>query len=123
MKAFVSFLRSWTAFSLLFTSFALLSPRGAQAAADPFIVFPILETPQTLDTGDPVPRGVLQGDSDDPAIWVHPTNPQDSLVICTLKNGGLVVFDLEGRVRQLFAPEVYGAFRYNNVDLIYNYKL
>src|SRR6185503_2346220 len=122
MKAFVSFLQSCTAFSLLFTSLILLSPRGGRAA-DPFIAFPVLETPQTLDTGDPVPRGVLQGDSDDPAIWVHPTSPKDSLVICTLKNGGLVVFDLEGRVRQLFAPEVYGAFRYNNVDLIYNYKL
>jgi myo-inositol-hexaphosphate 3-phosphohydrolase len=91
--------------------------------ADPFPVLPVLETPQTLDTGDPVPAGVLQGDSDDPAIWVHPTNPQDSLVLATLKNGGMAVFDLKGRVRQLFAPEVYGAFRYNNVDLAYNFKL
>jgi myo-inositol-hexaphosphate 3-phosphohydrolase len=92
-------------------------------SADPFSVLPVLETPQTLDTGDPVPPGVLQGDSDDPGIWVHPTNPADSLVLATLKNGGMAVFDLKGRVRQLFAPEDYGAFRYNNVDLLYNFKL
>ena len=92
-------------------------------AAAPFPVLPVLETPQTLDTDEPVPAGVLQGDSDDPAIWVHPTIPAASLVLATLKNGGLAVFDLQGQLRQLFAPAEYGAFRYNNVDLIYNFKL
>src|SRR5688572_4143767 len=95
----------------------------AVIAAEPASVLPVLETPQTLDTGDPVLAGVLQGDSDDPAIWVHPTRPTESLVLATLKNGGMAVFDLKGRLRQLFAPEEYGAFRYNNVDLVYNFKL
>jgi 3-phytase len=88
----------------------------------PVSVLPVLETPQTLDT-DEAPPGVLQGDSDDPAIWVHPTHPGQSLVLASLKNGGLAVFDLAGQLRQLFAPEEYGAFRYNNVDLVYNFKL
>jgi myo-inositol-hexaphosphate 3-phosphohydrolase len=108
----------------LFVSLTMLSlGTVALFAANPFPVLPVLETPQTLDTDEPVPAGVLRGDSDDPAIWVHPTYPEASLVIATLKNGGLAVFDLKGQVRQLFAPEEYGAFRYNNVDLVYNFKI
>ncbi len=37
-------------------------------------------------------------DADDPAIWVHPERPADSLVIGTLKDAGLVVYDLRGKV-------------------------
>ncbi len=43
-------------------------------------------------------------DADDPAIWVHPERPGDSLIIGTLKDAGLVVYDLRGRVVQLIAP-------------------
>jgi len=39
-------------------------------------------------------------DADDPAIWVHPTRPADSIVVGALKNGGLTVFDLRGRELQ-----------------------
>ncbi len=63
------------------------------------------------------------GDLDDPAIWPHPSDPSQSLVITTLKDGGLAVFDLNAERLQLIAPEPYGAFRYNNVDLIYNFQL
>jgi 3-phytase len=124
MKTFVAHL-SFVRFAvILLAIFGGLSLGAIKLlAAVPFSVLPVLETPQTLDTGDPVPHGVLQGDSDDPAIWVHPTHPAESLVIATLKNGGLAVFDLSGHLRQLFAPEEYGAFRYNNVDLFYNFKL
>jgi len=80
---------------------------------------PTAETPQAVnEDGADSP---LQGDSDDPAIWVHPTRPEDSLVIATLKEGGLVVFDLAGRVLQTIAPASFGEIRYNNVDLIYNF--
>lgn len=82
---------------------------------------PAVETPQALD--DAEADSPLRGDSDDPAIWVHPSKPEKSLVIATQKDGGLVVFDLEGQVRQLIAPESYGAFRYNNVDLVYGFEL
>ncbi len=38
-------------------------------------------------------------DADDPAIWVHRQRPADSLVIATLKDAGLVVYDLRGKNR------------------------
>ena len=82
---------------------------------------PVVETPQALD--DAEADSPLRGDSDDPAIWVHPSAPAKSLVIATQKDGGLVVFDLKGQVRQVIAPETYGGFRYNNVDLIYDFDL
>jgi myo-inositol-hexaphosphate 3-phosphohydrolase len=111
------------AIALMVILTGVFSALQSSIASEPFVVLPVLETPQTLDTDEPQPPGVLQGDSDDPAIWVHPTSPEHSLVIATLKNGGLAVFDLQGQLRQLFAPEEYGAFRYNNVDLVYNFKL
>lgn len=80
-------------------------------------------------------------DSDDPAIYLHPTNPESSLVIATTKEAGLVVFDLQGNVLQRI-PEpaapvsitpgttlaqknqlTDAALRYNNVDLIYGFSL
>jgi len=53
--------------------------------------------------------------ADDPAIWVHPSAPDSSLVIGTDKDGargGLHVFDLTGK-RVFFAEDS----RVNNVDL------
>ncbi len=35
-------------------------------------------------------------DADDPAIWVDPKDPTRSLVVATLKEGGLDVYDLSG---------------------------
>jgi 3-phytase len=57
-------------------------------------------------------------DADDPAIWVHPTRPADSVVVGTLKNGGLTVFDLRGRELQ-HVPTPPGG-RFNNVDVTGN---
>jgi 3-phytase len=61
-------------------------------------------------------------DSDDPAIWVHPTDPAQSLVIGTDKdeqNGGLYAFDLKGKI----VKTVLGMKRPNNVDLVYGLML
>ena len=59
---------------------------------------------------DPV---VSQGDAaDDPAIWVHPTNPAMSRVLGTNKKNGLEVYDLQGR-RVQHLP----VGRLNNVDV------
>jgi 5'/3'-nucleotidase SurE len=69
----------------------------------------------------PVP--VLLGDSDDPAIWVNPTNADESIVIGTLKDGGLAVFDLQGQLLQHVLPADFGDIRYNNVDLVYGFDL
>ncbi len=56
-------------------------------------------------------------DPDDPAIWVHPSDPARSLIIGTNKvaapNGALVVFGLDGQIRQTVA----GIDRPNNVDI------
>ncbi len=55
-------------------------------------------------------------DPDDPAIWVHPSQPEKSLVLGTNKTsaaegGALYVFGLDGKIRQI----VSGLDRPNNV--------
>ncbi|MCW2815421.1 MAG: 3-phytase [Nocardioides sp.] len=78
---------------------------------------PLLETPAVFDDeagGD--------ADADDPAIWVHPTRVGRSVVLGTLKNGGLDVYDLRGRrLQHVDTPAAPGpdleAGRFNNVDL------
>lgn len=86
------------------------------------VAAPVLETQYTVDS-DEGPEGSFMGDSDDPAIWINPTDPAESRVYCTLKDGGFVAFNLAGEVVQHFAPEEYGAIRYNNGDLIYGFDL
>ncbi len=65
----------------------------------------------------------VQFDADDPAIWIHPTDPGQSLVIGTDKeaDGGLYVFDLQGKI----IPEktVRPLQRPNNVDVEYGLVL
>jgi 3-phytase len=59
-------------------------------------------------------------DSDDPAIWVHPTDPAQSIILGTDKgdtDGGLYVFDLQGRIDR--ARSVTPLQRMNNVDIEY----
>lgn len=67
------------------------------------VVRPIVQT-------DPV---VSQGDAaDDPAIWLHPQQPELSRVLGTNKKNGLEVYDLQGhRVQHLPVG------RLNNVDV------
>jgi myo-inositol-hexaphosphate 3-phosphohydrolase len=81
-----------------------------------------LETPNALDS-ETAPEGYLSGDSDDPAIWVHPDDATLSRVFVTLKDGGLVALNLDGQVVQRIIPETFGAVRYNNVDVIYDFDL
>lgn len=65
---------------------------------------------------DPVARF---GDAaDDPAIWVHPTQPHKSRVLGTDKKGGLLVFDMQGK-KQQFLP----SGNVNNVDLRRGFRL
>lgn len=62
---------------------------------------------------DPVPH-----DSDDPAIWINPADPAQSLIVGTDKaspDGGLYVFDLQGKM----VDSVPGLHRPNNVDIEY----
>lgn len=53
--------------------------------------------------------------ADDPAIWVHPSNPERSLVIGTNKQRGLVVYRLDGT-----EASKRDDGRMNNVDLRQN---
>lgn len=63
----------------------------------------------TVET-DPVPNG---GDAaDDPAIWIHPTDPTQSTIIGSDKLGGLAVYDLSGKQLQYLADG-----QMDNVDL------
>ena len=62
-------------------------------------------------------------DTDDPAIWIHPSDPSKSLVIGTDKEegGGIYVYNLEGKILQ--DKVVTGLHRPNNVDLAYGLML
>ncbi|MCK2240795.1 MULTISPECIES: phytase [unclassified Crossiella] len=90
------------------------------ADARPGIVIPTAQTPAFVDDASGTPP---KANADDPAIWVHPSRRGDSVVLGTLKEGGLAAFDLAGRLLQLVAappPPAAGAApgRFNNVDLL-----
>lgn len=66
----------------------------------------------------------VKHDTDDPAIWIHPTDPSQSLIVGTDKNpedGALCVFDLNGKIQ----PEktIRPLLRVNNVDIEYGLML
>jgi 3-phytase len=59
-------------------------------------------------------------DTDDPAIWIHPTDPMQSLILGTDKgdkNGGIYAFDLRGKLQK----KVIGLPRPNNIDVEYGF--
>jgi myo-inositol-hexaphosphate 3-phosphohydrolase len=63
-------------------------------------------------------------DTDDPAIWIHPTDPSQSLIVGTDKNpedGALYVFDLDGKIQT--EKTVRPILRVNNVDIEYGLML
>jgi 3-phytase len=57
--------------------------------------------------------------ADDPAIWVHPSDPSLSLVLGDDKGGGLCVYSLDGRELQVLHEQKH----LNNVDLRYGMPL
>ena len=67
------------------------------------IVVPRMQTAPVAQLGDA---------ADDPAIWVHPTAPEQSRILGTNKKQGMLVYDLQGRQTQMLASG-----RLNNVDL------
>ncbi|MBV4358650.1 phytase [Pinibacter aurantiacus] len=58
-------------------------------------------------------------DTDDPAVWINPTDPAKSLIIGTDKDkdGALYVFDLQGKIQH--DKVVKNLQRPNNVDVEY----
>ena len=65
----------------------------------------------------------VKHDTDDPAIWIDPENPANSLIVGTdkNKNGALYVYDLSGQI--IREKTVSGLQRPNNVDIEYGLKL
>lgn len=94
---------------LTLTSLFLAACSTANPAAPRAKVFATVETEPVASSNDA---------ADDPAIWVHPTDPAKSLVIGTDKQRGLDVYDLAGR-RVQSLPDG----RMNNVDLRYEFQL
>ncbi|WP_370619362.1 phytase [Mumia qirimensis] len=81
---------------------------------------PVTATVETRSVFDDDAGG--NADADDPAIWVAPRDRSKSLVLGTLKNGGLDAYDLRGRlVEHVDAPVAPGddleSSRFNNVDI------
>ncbi len=93
----------------LLAPFALLalSVPAACTSIDRIAATPVMasaETDAMTGTGDK---------ADDPAIWVHPTDPAQSRILGTNKDDGLHVYDLSGRELQTLPIG-----QLNNVDLV-----
>jgi 3-phytase len=89
----------------------------------PVTVQPKLETPPNFDDD-----ADNNADADDPAIWVHPSPTGQSLVLGTLKDAGLAVYNLKGVQLQSITPPPAPTpndrpGRFNNVDLVYSFVL
>ncbi|WP_445269668.1 phytase [Streptomyces sp. DSM 41634] len=82
---------------------ATLALPAAPAHAAAASVTATVETAPVSHSGDA---------ADDPAIWVHPTDPAKSVVVGTDKKGALEVYDMTGARIQRITGD-YG----NNVDL------
>lgn len=65
------------------------------------------------------------GDADDPAIWLHPTDLARSLVITAVKEEGGRVYDLGAAQVQVLSPfpVAVGVSRINNLDVQYGFRM
>ena len=92
---------------------ALKLPPGKSVAAAP-----AKRVAAVTATVESVPTGSYGDAADDPAIWAHPTDPSQSLVIATDKKAGLYLYDMQGKVVQ-FLPDG----KMNNVDVREDFEL
>src|SRR5687767_4031571 len=114
------------AFALFAVTPGLLGCRQTRAVPDEDSTEPP-PAPSPLSKAVPIDAAystaTLTNDPDDPAIWVHPTDPSRSLVIGTMKvaapAGAVVVFGMDGQVRQV----ITGIDRPNNIDVEYGFRL
>ncbi|MBL0882087.1 MAG: phytase [Chitinophagaceae bacterium] len=85
------------------------------------------ENKNPIDTTALIPAIVTDtvfDDTDDPAIWIDRNNPANSFIIGTDKhkdNGGLYVFNLQGKI--IHEKSILGLKRMNNVDVAYDLLL
>jgi len=95
---------------LTFAGITLLAAKGLPAEAD-------IVRPEAKLATDPMPH---KGDAaDDPAVWLHPTDPARSLILGTNKQGALHVCGMDGKERQRASD----GCRPNNVDVLYGFRL
>lgn len=100
---------------------AACAPSGQDAAgtADSTAVTAGSSLPLVADTLVPIViTDSVKVDSDDPAIWLHPSDPAASLILGTDKgdtDGGVYVFSLDGRIER--QRSVTPLQRMNNVDI------
>ncbi len=67
---------------------------------------------------DPVQVGVGTDAADDPAVWIHPSNPALSIVFGSNKKGGIAAYNLDGQeIKYTPIGEI------NNIDVAYNLQL
>ncbi|WP_432009986.1 phytase [Streptomyces cucumeris] len=109
-------LAAFTVLACASTAVAAGDPRPPEVAAT-------VETPAVHDDD-----AGGKANADDPAVWVDPDQPGRSLVIGTLKQGGLDVHGLDGaRLQHIAAPPAPGddaaPGRFNNVDIVYGFEL
>lgn len=84
--------------------------------ASALLLFFFVPGARIIDMTPALATGKVAGDPDDPAIWRHPTDPAQTLILGTDKaspNGALHVFGLDGKERQV----ITGLDRPNNVDV------
>jgi 3-phytase len=99
---------------------AALVPLLIASSPGPDEVVPVTQTRAFVDDASGTPANA---DADDPAIWVHPRSAGQSVVLGTLKEGGLAAFDLSGRTLGTYpaplppTPDAKPG-RYNNVDVL-----
>ncbi|MEV1118713.1 phytase [Actinosynnema sp. NPDC049800] len=99
---------------------AAVVPLLIASSPGPDVVVPVAQTRAFVDDASGLPANA---DADDPAIWVHPRSARQSVVLGTLKEGGLAAFDLAGRTVGTYpaplppTPEAKPG-RFNNVDVL-----
>ncbi|WP_174567472.1 phytase [Actinomadura kijaniata] len=112
---------------LLATAGAVLAATAvavpAHASAPLPALTPKAETPPLHDD-----EAGGNSDADDPAIWRNDADPDRSLVVAAVKEGGLRVYDLDARPVQSVAPPPApgpddAPGRFNNVDLVHGLRL
>ena len=97
-------------FPLLIVLAAVTSCRRADPQGEYPVVDPSAATGCCHSKGD---------NCDDTAIWIHPTDPSQSVIIGDDKQGGMLVWNLSGAEVQF----IDGAKFMNNVDLRYEFPL
>src|ERR1041384_1877027 len=89
---------------------------GILLARATLMATPVVQPEARAQTA-PVPH--KKDAADDPAVWIHPTQPELSLLLGTDKQGGLHSYNLDGSPHEL----VSDGTNPNNVDVLYGFKL